>query len=234
MPVEHRFADESGLASALAADVAGRLRAAILERGHALLAVSGGRSPIAFLQALSRERMAWAEVTVILVDERCVPESHPESNAALVRAHLLQGPATAACFMPFFQAPPTASDGAALDALQRQSEARLAHLSWPLDVAVLGMGLDGHTASLFPAAPGLDQALATEAHCAWVRPATAGHPRLTLSLSTLLQARHLVLQISGAAKQAVYARALLGATAEFPVSLLLCQDQTPMATWIGD
>jgi len=234
MPVEHRLGADATLASGLAADVAARLRDAVAQRGHALLAVSGGRSPIAFLQALSREPLAWAEVTVILVDERCVPQSHPDSNAALVRQHLLQGPATAACFVPFFQAPPVATDGAALDALQQQAEARLLRLSWPLDVAVLGMGLDGHTASLFAGAPGLDQALSTPAHCAWVRPVADAPPRLTLSLATLLQARHLALQISGAAKLAVYARALQGATVELPVSLLLCQNQTPMAAWIGD
>lgn len=233
MPVEHHLADDAALASGLAADVAARLREALAQRGHALLAVSGGRSPVAFLQALSLERLDWAEVTVILVDERCVPDKHPDSNAALVRQHLLQGPATAACFVPFFQDVPSSQDDAALHALQLHAEARLGRLSWPLDVAVLGMGLDGHTASLFPGAPGLERALTTPAHCAWVRPAATQPARLTLSLSTLLQARHLILQISGAAKQAVYARALQGAEAGLPVSLLLCQPQTPIATWIG-
>ena len=233
MPVEHRLADDAALAHGLGADVAERLREAIVQRGHALLAVSGGRSPIPFLQALSREQLDWAEVTVILVDERCVPDSHPDSNAALVRQHLLQGPASAACFVPFFEAPPAASDDATLDALQSHSQTLLAPLSWPLDVAVLGMGLDGHTASLFPGAPGLGHALTTKAHCAWVRPVADAPPRLTLSLSTLLQSRHLALQISGAAKLAVYARALRAATAELPVSLLLRQNQTPIATWIG-
>jgi 6-phosphogluconolactonase len=233
MPVEHHLADDAALASGLAADVAARLRDALALRGHALLAVSGGRSPIMFLQALSRERLDWAEVTVILVDERCVPAKHPDSNAALVRQHLLQGPATAACFVPFVPDIPAARDDAALDALQHQAEDRLGRLSWPLDVAVLGMGLDGHTASLFPGAPGLEQALTTPARCAWVRPAADKPARLTLSLDTLLQARHLALQISGAAKLAVYARALQGANAGLPVSLLLCQSRTPIVIWIG-
>ena len=233
MPVEHYFADDAALASGLAADVAQRLRDAIALRGQAQLAVSGGRSPIAFLQALSHERLDWAEVSVILVDERCVSEKHPDSNAALVRQHLLQGPATAACFVRFFQDLPSLENGTALEALQLQAETRLGRLRWPLDVAVLGMGLDGHTASLFPGAPGLALALTTPAHCAWVRPAADAPPRLTLSLSTLLQARHLALQISGAAKQAVYRQALQGADARLPVSLLLCQHPTPIATWIG-
>ncbi len=233
MPVEHRLDTEAALAEALARDVAARLRAAIDPRGRALLAVSGGRSPIPFLQALRRAPLNWAAVTVILVDERCVPPTHADSNTALVRQHLLQGDAAAARFVPFFDALPSALDDAALRALQQQAEARLANLPWPVDVAVLGMGLDGHTASLFPGAPGTALALTTAAHCAWVRPLDANHARLTLTLATLLQAHHLALQLSGPAKQAVYARALQGADPQLPISLLLCQDAAPMAAWIG-
>lgn len=233
MPVEHRLDTDAALAEALAQDVAARLREAIGQRGCALLAVSGGRSPIPFLQCLCQAPLDWAEVTVVLVDERCVPPAHPDSNTALVRQHLLQHRATAACLVPFFQASPADPDDAALAALQQQAEARLDRLRWPVDVAVLGMGLDGHTASLFPGAPGTAHALTTAAHCAWVRPRDADHPRLTLTLATLLQARHLALQIAGPAKQAVYARALQGADPRLPVSLLLCQDTTPIAAWIG-
>lgn len=233
MPVEHRLDTGAALAEALAWDVAARLRAAIDQRGRALLAVSGGRSPIPFLQALRSEPLGWHAVTVILADERCVPSTHADSNTALVHQHLLQGDAAAARFVPFFYALPPALDNTALDALQQQAEARLDALPWPLDVAVLGMGLDGHTASLFAGAPGTAHALTTAAHCAWVRPLDAGHARLTLSLATLLQARHLALQIAGPAKQAVYTSALQGADPRLPVSLLLCQDATPIAAWIS-
>jgi 6-phosphogluconolactonase len=233
MPVEHHLDTDAALAQALAQDVAARLREAIGRRGCALLAVSGGRSPIAFLQALRHAPLDWAAVTVILVDERCVPPTHPDSNTALVRQHLLQGDAAAARFVTFFDAVPAGLDDAALPTLQQQAEARLAPLQGPLDVAVLGMGLDGHTASLFPDAPGTAHALATPARCAWVRPRDADHPRLTLTLATLLQARHLALQIAGPAKQAVYARALQGADPRLPVSLLLCQTATPVSAWIG-
>ncbi len=233
MPAEHHLDTDAALADALAGDVAARLRAAIDQRGRALLAVSGGRSPIPFLQALRQAPLDWATVTVVLVDERCVPPTHTDSNTALVHQHLLQGDAAAARFVPFFEAVPAALDDAALRALQQQAEARLDALPWPLDVAVLGMGLDGHTASLFPGAPGTAQALTTAAHCAWVRPLDANHPRLTLTLATLLQARHLALQMAGPAKQAVYARARRGADPRLPVSLLLCQNTTPIAAWIG-
>lgn len=232
MSQEHRYTDPQAMADALATDVSARLSSAIQKRGHAFLAVSGGRSPIAFLEALSRERLAWAEVTVILVDERCVTEQHPDSNTALIRQHLLQGPAFAACFMPFFQTLPAVLDDSALDTLQSQAETRLARLSWPLDVAVLGMGPDGHTASLFPHAAGLDKALSTRSFCAWVRPHRVAHPRLTLSLSALLGARHLALPIQGDEKLAVYQHALQLRSPDLPVSMVLHQQDAPITTWI--
>ena len=94
--ITHACASAEALAQALAADIAQRLRGAVAERGQALLAVSGGKSPVPLFQQLSQQALPWAQVTVLLVDERCVPPDHPDSNSALVRRHLLQGPAAAA------------------------------------------------------------------------------------------------------------------------------------------
>jgi 6-phosphogluconolactonase len=133
--------------AAIAAHVAGALRAAIAARGQASLAVSGGKSPIPMFEALREQALDWPRVTVVLVDERVVPHGHAASNTALVREHLLQGPAAAARFLPFFGELPAQFNAQVLDALVNDAAERIARLPWPLDVAVLGMGEDAHTRS---------------------------------------------------------------------------------------
>lgn len=227
---EHTCANTAAQARQLAEAVAAQLHHAIATRGRALLAVSGGKSPIALFEHLRQQPLDWASVTVLLADERCVPHTHPDSNTALVRQHLLQDGAAAATFVTFFDTLD------AIDTLAAAANQRLASLHWPLDVAVLGMGEDGHTASLFPAAPGLDTALHTTAHVAWVRPDAIGHaphPRLTLTLPTLQAARQLHLSLAGPAKQAVYRQALVQPDAALPVSLLLHRPAHPFSVWLA-
>lgn len=227
---EHACANTAAQARQLAEAVAAQLRHAIATRGHALLAVSGGKSPIALFEHLRCQPLDWANVTVLLADERCVPHTHPDSNTALVRQHLLQDQAAAATFVTFFDTLD------AIDTLTTAANHRLAALPWPLDVAVLGMGEDGHTASLFPAAPGLDTALHTTAHVAWVRPDAIGHaphPRLTLTLPTLQAARQVHLSLAGPAKQAVYRQALVQPDVALPVSLLLHRPAHPFSVWLA-
>ena len=227
---EHTCANTAAQARQLAEAVAGQLHHAIATRGRALLAVSGGKSPIALFEHLRQQPLDWISVTVLLADERCVPHTHADSNTALVRQHLLQDRAAAATFVTFFDTLD------AIDTLAAAANQRLAALHWPLDVAVLGMGEDGHTASLFPAAPGLDTALHTTAHVAWVRPDAIGHaphPRLTLTLPTLQAARQLHLSLAGPAKQAVYRQALARPDAALPVSLLLHRPAHPFSVWLA-
>ena len=216
----------------LAQHVADALQQALGQRGHALLAVSGGKSPIALFERLRQSPLNWSAVTVVLVDERCVPHTHPDSNTALVRQHLLQGPAAAATFVPFFDHLPEGElSDAALTALAQAAQQRLAALPWPLDVGILGMGEDGHTASLFPHAPGLAQALSSPERVAWVRPSTAPHARLTLTLQALRSARELHLSIAGETKRAVLARAQAGIVADHPVSYVLQAGGAPVHVW---
>ncbi len=227
---DRRFASPEALADALAAHVAKRLQHAMALRGHAVLAVSGGKSPVALFQRLREQPLDWANVAVLLVDERCVPHqpvAHADSNTALVQQHLLQGRAAAAQWVPLFDHlpdtpldPNTEEGRQALDAWARTASDRVAALG-PITLAVLGMGEDGHTASLFPGAPGLNRALTDTGPVAWVCPTTAPHARLTLTLPALTQALECALALAGPAKQAVYDRALAKPTADLPVSLVL-------------
>ncbi|WP_439114912.1 6-phosphogluconolactonase [Hydrogenophaga sp.] len=219
--------------AAIAAHIANALRTAIAQRGQASLAVSGGKSPIPMFEALREQALDWAQVTVVLVDERVVPRDHGDSNTALVTRHLLQGKAAAARFLPFFRELAPQFNAEVLDALVLDAEARTADLPWPLDMAVLGMGEDAHTASLFPGAPGYARAIATDQHLAWLVPDTAPHARLSFTLSALLAARELVLAIAGDAKLAVYRRAAEKATETLPISLVLNQSKTPVSVWIA-
>ncbi len=217
----------------MAQQIADELRTAIEARGQATLAVSGGKSPIALFEQLREQTLDWSRVTVLLVDERCVPYDHADSNTALVREHLLQGAAAAASFATLFDAVPAdLSDAALLDAVVLANQ-RLSAIHFPLDVVVLGMGEDGHTASLFPAAPGLDHALTSEGPMAGVRPATAPHARLTLTLPVLLAARHLHLSIAGDAKRKVYQAAAQAPTPALPISLLLNHPACTVQVWIA-
>ena len=120
-----------------------------------------------------------------------------------------------------------------LDALVEDATARIAPLPWPLDVAVLGMGEDAHTASLFPGAPGYARAIATDQRLAWVVPDTAPHARISFTLSALLAARELVLSITGESKLAVYRRAAQKADEALPISLVINQTQTPLSVWMN-
>jgi 6-phosphogluconolactonase len=223
--------------AAIATHIADALRAAIAARGQASLAVSGGKSPIPVFEALREQDLDWSKVTVVLVDERVVPRDHEASNTALVARHLLQGKAAAARFLLFFRELAPLFNAEVLDALVEDAETRIADLPWPLDVAVLGMGEDAHTASLFPGAPGYARAIATDQRLAWVvpeqAPIPAPHARISFTLSALLAARELLLSIAGESKLVVYRQAALARDEALPISLVLHQDHTPVSVWIG-
>jgi len=213
--------------AAIAAHIAAALRAAIAARGRASLAVSGGKSPVPMFEALREQDLDWSKVTVVLVDERVVPRDHEASNTALVTRLLLQGPAAAAHFVPFFGELPAQFNAEVLDALVHGATERIADLPWPLDVAVLGMGEDAHTASLFPGKPALaeTEALAVGEDAFLLvpdpLPPEAPFPRVSLTLSRLVAARSLLLMITGEAKRAVLEAARTRPAHEAPIHALL-------------
>lgn len=226
---EYRFPDARAAADALAQSIAGRLTRAIADRGIATLVVSGGRSPAAVFDALSQVDLSWDKVIVAQVDERWVPMDHGDSNSRLIDLHLLRDKAAAARFVPMKNDAATAREG------QPTCEAAMASLPLPFDVLLLGMGEDGHTASLFPEAAQLRHGLTTDALTLAVVPPAAPHERMSLSARGLLESRVLILQIGGAAKEAVYRRALAqGPVEDMPVRIALHQSKVPVEVWISE
>ncbi|MBK8199635.1 MAG: 6-phosphogluconolactonase [Acidobacteria bacterium] len=197
------FAGREDASVAAAAVCAGALADAIAARGTASLMVSGGSTPTRMFELLSDARIDWARVTAGLVDERWVAPDDPDSNERLVRRHLLQRRAAAAGFLPMWAPAATPEE-----ALEGRDAAYRAHCR-PLTVAVLGMGLDGHTASWFPGLPGLAELVAPDQdRCvAAVRAAGAIIPqRMTLTGGALMTAARAVLLVFGAEKRSMLLR----------------------------
>jgi 6-phosphogluconolactonase len=221
----------------LAQDIAQRLAAAIQARGFAVLSVSGGKSPVALFEALCVIDIDWSRVRITLVDERCVPRSHPDSNALLVQTHLLQDLAAKAHLV--FMVPHAAEPLDTPATLAKPASAALT-AAGIADVLVLGMGADGHTASLFPDAPNLAEALdlRNTQTCMSIElanpPANAPYARITQTLAHILSARHIVLPLSGTDKLHTLQQAWQHATPALPISFVLQQTQTPVALWLAN
>ena len=212
---------ESPAASAqiLADAVAQNLRDTLATQPRATLAVSGRKSPIAFFQALNQQDLDWARVNITLVDERIVPTHHADSNTGLVRQHLLQNRAAAAQWLPMID------DAASEGSLKNTADAvafALRHYTQP-DVLVLGMGGDGHTASIFPQAPQFADAVRADypQPLLHTSPITAPHERISMTLAAIVATPHVYLAIAGADKRRVYEAAAQAQTAQYPISYVL-------------
>ena len=219
---EHRFATRDDLTAALCTALAEVLKRAVTARAKASLVVPGGTSPKSVLARLAAAQLPWDRVTVTLTDERWVPTDTSDSNEGLIRENLLTGPAALAKFV-------------GLKTLHRSPRAgleeatvRIASISKPFDVALIGMGEDGHIASLFPGSDlGLDRR--GDSLCVAVNPVAAPHARVSLTASALLHSRAIFLLITGEPKWAIYRRAGgPGATIEFPVRVVLHQTDVPV------
>ena len=208
------YPSRDALALGLAGVIAAELRSA-LATGAATLSVPGGTTPGPVFDALAQEDLDWSRVAVLLNDERWVDETNPRSNTRQLRERMFVNHAAKARLVPLYA--PTATPE---EALGRLAEGILPHL--PITVLLLGMGSDMHTASLFPGADKLAQALASNAPVLMaLRAEAAGEPRVTLSAPVLKQARHIHILITGPDKRAALERAQALPDLQAPVRIVL-------------
>lgn len=223
------FVSAESLDVALVADVVAALSADIERQGSAILVVSGGRTPVGFMQLLSRQSLAWQHVTVTLADERWVGADDADSNEKLVRDHLLVNAASVAGFVGLKNAAATAAEG---EVVANDSLGKLGKFS----VVMLGMGEDGHTASLFPGAANLARGLdmTSGRACVAMTPLYAPLERMSLTLPRLLASSKIFLHLCGEGKRRVMVEALAGEDVlGLPVRAMLMQQQTPVTVYIS-
>jgi 6-phosphogluconolactonase len=220
-----RYADLETLSRELAMQLAASLRAAIGARGLASLVVSGGRSPVKLFEKLRTQALDWGRVCIALADERWVAPEDAASNEYLVRDVLLKDQAAAARFHGLKNGAPTPDLGAV------SAWETFARVPRPFDAVVLGMGDDGHTASLFPGSPNLPSALneAAVAGCVGMWSPVAPQPRLSLNLTALLDSRRVVVLIAGESKwNTLNAAYQEGPAHDMPIRAVLRQSRTPV------
>lgn len=211
----HEYPDPDMLALGLADRLASDLRQALELKESVLFVVPGGTTPGPIFDTLSAVDLDWARVRVLLSDERWVPEVDARSNTKLVRDRLLTGRAAAAQMVPLHREGVTPH--AALDELTDGIETAL-----PIDVCLVGMGADMHTASLFPGAPGLSAALGPDAPVLTVQvPDGQPEKRISLSARVLRDAVALHVVVTGTAKKHALERAVHLPPEEAPIAALL-------------
>jgi len=213
------YDDIDELADAVAGDIAFIIESALDARGQALIALPGGKTPEPIFPKLAKAKLNWKHVTIIPTDDRLVPITDPLSNAAMIaKAFLSRG----ARVMPI-----TSEAAADYRMAGKAADARLQELHWPIDLVWLGVGADGHTASIFPG-PDLDEALngpkARRALGVMPDPLPAEAPvaRVTLSRAAIVSARAITMVLTGQAKRDVLERAIKdGASSTTPIGRVL-------------
>lgn len=223
----HEFDTPDILTQDLAKRIIDLLEQAVNAKGKASLVVSGGSTPKPLFMLLSQSDFAWEKVTITLADERWVDATHQDSNEKLVRENLIKDKAAAAKFVSLTTGAHNAQDAEA------EISARIDAIDSQFDVLILGMGEDGHTASLFPCSEqisdGLD--LTRELSAIATQPATAPHQRMSMSLAKIINAQQVFLHLTGAKKKAVLLDALANYTRfEKPIKAV-CDDTTVDLMW---
>ena len=222
------FPSREELCRNLANTVAAQLREALLDKEIATLIVSGGSTPLPMFRELRKQDLDWKRVHITLADERWVPEGHPDSNTSLVKRELLQEAASNAHFIPMWNDAERLEQGVAI------TDLLLADYPDAFDVLILGMGNDGHTASLFPCADrnALTQGLTADDAVVPMQPTTAPHARISMTLQRLLNSKHIILHTSGDDKRKTLETALSNEVIEaMPIRAFLQQQVVPFSLY---
>ncbi|MFT6267795.1 MAG: 6-phosphogluconolactonase [Alphaproteobacteria bacterium] len=225
--VLHRFTTPDALNKAFAKQIINSLRKAIAAKGQASLVVSGGSTPKPLFVALSETAFEWDKVVVTLADERWVDANHADSNEKLVRENLLQNKASAATFVSLTTRQANAEDA------ESEISQRIDNMDENFDVVILGMGEDGHTASLFPCSSQLSEGLnlSRELSVIATQPTSAPHQRMSMSLAKIISAKKVFLHLTGPKKKAVLEDALANFTElEKPIKAV-CNRATVNLMW---
>ena len=223
----HCFENPNCLAQTLASKIAKILKEAIAQRGQTSLIVSGGTTPALLFRTLAEIELDWKKVTITLADDRLVPTNHPRSNEKSIRSSLLKNQAAAAQLVGLVL------ECAETD-IREQAEQRVKQLPTPFDVVILGMGEDGHTASLFPCAPEINEAINpnNSRQIIMMNPPSQPEKRISMTLSRLLDSHQIFLHIEGHSKRRVYEQALAsGDNRTLPIRAVLHQNQTPVKVY---
>ena len=225
----HIHANADALNTAVADAVVGAISEANVSRGQALIAVPGGKTPGPIFADLATRDVNWLQVTLIPGDERLVAADSPLCNHTLISQ----------LFSPLGATVPSLIDGPReKTAAAVAANARLEALNWPADLIWLGMGADGHTASIFPG-PDLHQSISSDKHFAGVTPdplpAEAPVSRVTLTGREIARARTLMVVITGSAKRMVLEAALReGEASPYPIGPVLAGASSVDIHWLAD
>lgn len=224
--MEYEFESRQAASEAAASRIEALLAARLKAQGEASLVVSGGTTPKQCFTALSEADIDWANVHVLLSDERWVPADDGDSNENLVRADLLQKRAADAQFLPYYEA------GTDIEARCGELDKSIRLQPFPFACTLLGMGEDGHFASLFPDAQNLAEGLDDDGSrlCIPVTTAASSHARISLTLTAISRSDEVVLLIFGHAKRRVYEQAKSSGNT-FPVASLLKQKRAPVIVY---
>ncbi len=217
--------DFAALCEALAPKLARVARAGLDERGAASLALAGGSTPFPLYRRLAEEALDWSRVTLLPGDERWVAADHAACNLRAIRAAFDKVHPRFGALVPDVPGP---------EASLETARATLADIPAPFDACVLGMGGDGHFASLFPGAPELAVALDPDGREPLVlvtpdpMPEDAPFERVSLTLSAIAASRYVVLVLRGERKREVLQTARGADPHHYPVAALLAQDNLPL------